>query len=175
MSDLINVQASTAHLFFNKSSTEMEEFMRDFVSPVHCKHAFNVMIKQLGPRRPEVTLLAEFVRLTRRSYSHAKLLKLRMINKDGLFTRDDLERSVNDLQNFMFLLDQSYNKMSEFCDNLPPLFQTPDLSRFVGLLLDYFEPGTGQHKEFTDILDMLLDQVVEVLSKFDSKHKNSLI
>ena len=173
MSDLINVQASTAHLFFNKSSTEMEEFMRDFVSPVHCKHAFNVMIKQLGPRRPEVTLLAEFVRLTRRSYSHAKLLKLRMINKDGLFTRDDLKRSVNDLQNFMFLLDQSYNKMSEFCDNLPPLFQTPNLSRFVGLLLDYFEPGTGQHKEFTDILDMLLDQAVEVLSKFDSKHEKN--
>ena len=75
MSDLIKVQASTAHLFFNKSSTEMEEFMRDFVSPVHDKHPFNVMIKQLGPR-PEVTLLTEFVRLTRKSYSHAKLLKL---------------------------------------------------------------------------------------------------
>ena len=42
MSDLIKVQASTAQLFFNS-----EEFMRDFVSPVHCAHPFNVIIEQL--------------------------------------------------------------------------------------------------------------------------------
>ena len=150
MSDSIKVQASTAQLFFNS-----EEFMRDFVSPVHCAHPFNVMIKELGPRQ-EVALLTEFVRLTRKSYSHAKLLKLRMINKNSVFTRDDLEKGVNNLQNLMHLLDQSYNKVSEFCNDLPPLFQTPDLSRFVDLLVDYFEPAIGQHKEFTNILEMLL-------------------
>ena len=34
--------------------------------------------------------------LTQKSYSHAKLMKLRMINKDKLFTRSDLEKSLND-------------------------------------------------------------------------------
>ena len=74
MKDLINFQASTAYLFFNKSPTEMEKFL----SPVHCKHVFNVMLKQVGPQRPEMKILGEFCCLTRRTYLHAKLVKIRI-------------------------------------------------------------------------------------------------
>ena len=95
MGELINVQASTANianLLFDLDPSTQEKFMRDFVSPVHYKHAFSIIIKQLGHQRPEVALLAEFVELTRRTYSYAKLLKLRVINKDGLFTVDNLKK-----------------------------------------------------------------------------------
>ena len=70
MGDLINVQAST---FLDLDSDNREESLRHFVALVHCKHAFAVMIEQVGCQRPEMILLAEFVRLTRRAYSHAKL------------------------------------------------------------------------------------------------------
>ena len=161
MSDSIKVQASTAQLFFNS-----EEFMRNFVSPVHCAHPFNVMIEQLGPR-PETTLLIEFVRLTRRAYSHAKMLKIRITNENGLFTFNDLAKSTKNLQDFMFLLDQSYGKVAEFAINLPPLFDNPDFLGFVDLLQDYFEVATGQHRSFTSVLYQLLDQATDMLSGAD--------
>ena len=63
----------------------------------------------------------------------------------------------------MFLLDQSYKKMAQFCENLPPLFEQPDLSDFVDLILEYFEVQTGQHKTFTDVIYLLLDQALEIL------------
>ena len=169
MSDLIKVQASTAQLFFNS-----EEFMRDFVSPVHCAHPFNVIIEQLGPR-PETTLLIEFVRLTRRAYSHAKMLKIRITNENGLFTFNDLAKSTKNLQDFMFLLDQSYGKVAEFAINLPPLFDNPDFLGFVDLLQDYFEVATGQHRSFTSVLYQLLDQATDMLSGADPGQEESVL
>ena len=64
----------------------------------------------------------------------------------------------------MFLLDQSYKKMAQFCENLPPLFEQPDLTDFVDLILEYFEVQTGQHKTFTDVLYSLLDEACEILN-----------
>ena len=141
MKDLINFQASTAYLFFNKSPTEMEKFL----SPVHCKHVFNVMLEQVGPQRPEMKDLAEFCCLTRRTYLQAKLLKIRMENKDGLFSVKDIQKCLNNVQQYMFELKQSFYKMCNFCCSLPPFFDNPDLSNFVDLLLDYFTEITGQH------------------------------
>ena len=149
--------------------------MRHHVAPVHCRHIFSVVVGQLGRDRPEVAPLAEFIKITRKAYSYAKLLKLRVVNKDGLFTVDNLKKSVKNLQNVMFLLDQSYKKMAEFCGNLPPLFEEPDLSGFVDLILDYFEVGTGQHKTFTDVLYALLDQALEILAKPDLKQAGNVI
>ena len=145
MGDLIDVQVLTANTanLFDLDSDNREKSLRHFVAPVHCKHPFAVMIEQLGSQRPEVVPLAEFVSLTRRAYSHAKILKIRITNKDGLFTLDDLAKSTKNLQNFMNLLDQSYAKMAEFAIDLPPLFHSPDLKGFVDLLQDYFEVATG--------------------------------
>ena len=150
----------------------MEKFMRNFVSPVHCKHVFNVMLKQVGPQRPEMKILGEFCCLTRRTYLHAKLVKIRIENKDELFSIKDLEKSVNNLQGYMYELKQSFQKMCKFCCNLPPFFDNPDLSEFVNLLLDYFMEGTGQHSEFVDVLTSLLDEGLEILSNHDSKRGN---
>ena len=138
--------------------------MRHHVAPVHCRHVFSVMLGQLGHDRPEVAPLAEFIKVTRKAYSYAKLLKLRVVNKDRLFTVDNLKKSIKNLQDVMFLLDQSYKKMAQFCENLPPLFEQPDLSGFVDLILEYFEVQTGQHKTFTDVIYLLLDQALEILN-----------
>ena len=165
MKDLINFQASPAYLFFNKSPAEMKKF----ISPIHCKHVFNVMLEQFGPQRPELKDLAEFCHLTRKVYLRAKLLKVRMENKDGLFSAKDVQKCLNEVQQYMFELKQSFSKMCIYCCSLPPFFDNPDLAKFVDLLLDYFEESTGQHSQFTDVISLLVDQALEALSNYVEK------
>ena len=138
--------------------------MRHHVAPMHCRHIFSVVVEQLGRDRPEIAPLAEFIKITRKAYSYAKLLKLRVVNKDRLFTIDNLKKSIKNLQDVMFLLDQAYKRMAQFCQNLPPLFEQSNLSDFVDFMLEYFEVQTGQHNSFTDVLYSLLDEACEVLN-----------
>ena len=165
MKDLINFQASTAYLFFNKSPEEMERFM----TPIHYKHVFNIMLRQFGPQRPEMKGLAEFCELSNKVYLRAKLLKIRLENKDGLFSAKNVQKSLNDLQQYFFELKQSFSKMSAYCCNLPPFFDNPDLTKFVDLLLNYFDQATGQHSQFTEVISSLVDQALEVLSDIVEK------
>ena len=72
----------------------------------------------------------------------------------------------------MFELKQSFYKMCNFCCSLPPFFDNPDLSKFVHLLLDYFEETTGQHSQFTDVITSLVDEALDMLSNYVEKGKN---
>ena len=85
-SETVAYAANIVNLFFDLENPSREESMRHFSSPVHCKHLFNVMVQQYGPQRPEIKGLAEFCSLTKRTYLQAKLLKIRMENRDNLFS-----------------------------------------------------------------------------------------
>ena len=43
-------------------------------------------------------------------------------------------------------------------------FENPDLTKFVDLLLNYFDQATGQHSQFTEVISSLVDQALEALS-----------
>merc|ERR1711888_426932 len=160
----ISHRANVVNLFYNLDSDSQEESMRHHVAPVHCGHIFSVVVGQLGRNRPEIAPLAEFIKITKKAYCYAKLLKLRVVNKDRLFTIDNLKKSIKNLQDVMLLLDQAYKRMAQFCQNLPPLFEQSNLSDSVDFMLEYFEVQTGQHNSFTDVLYSLLDEACEVLN-----------
>ena len=164
--------ANIVNLFFDLQNPSREESMRHFQTPVHCKHVFNVMVRQFGPQRPEMKDLAEFCDLSRKVYLRAKLLKIRMENKDGLFSAKHVQKCLNEVQQYTFELKQSFTKMCIYCCNLPAFFDNPGLSKFVDLLLDYFDESTGQHTQFTEVISSLIDQALEALSNYVEKSES---
>ena len=70
-------------IFFDTDGHMQEKIMRSHPTPIHTDHLFNTLLRTLGPSRPEIKLLGEFIRYCRKVYQSAKKLRLRIKNTSG--------------------------------------------------------------------------------------------
>ena len=105
----LTCQAAISNIFFNTDNHEMEESMKNYPTPIHHHHPFKELIRTLGSSRPEIKDLVEFVRFSRKSYVNAKKLKVRIENKDGLLSPNNIKEFIDILLDSLHQLEVYYN------------------------------------------------------------------
>ena len=105
----LTCQAAISNIFFNTDNHEMEESMKNYPTHIHHHHPFKELIRTLGSSRPEIKDLVEFVRFSRKSYVNAKKLKVRIENKDGLLSPNNIKEFIDILLDSLHQLEVYYN------------------------------------------------------------------
>ena len=94
-------QSAISNIFFNTDSHEVEESMKIYPTPIHHNHPFKVLFRKLGDARPEIKPLVDFVRFCKKAYMATKKLKVLIENKDGLFSKDNINKTSEQILNIL--------------------------------------------------------------------------
>ena len=150
--------------------------MRNHPSPVHEQHAFLQLLRALGPR-PELEILATFIKFCRKVYQNGKFLKAYIENVDKKFTLKHVENYYVKATNNLYELKILFAQMVEFTHDVPPVLEQSQFEETLDKLLVYFDSSTGLHDQFLDTIHFWVDKASEVLasSKLGEGSENSIV
>ena len=152
------------------------ESMRFHASPVHEQHAFVQLTRMLGPR-PELKLLANFIKFTRKVFLNGKFLRVYVENLDNKFTLKHVETYHLKATNNLYELKNLFEQMIDFVHDVPPFLEQIQFEETLDQLQSYFDPSTGLHDQFLDPIHFWVDRASELLtsSKLGENSENSIL
>ena len=155
------------NLFYSADNRTQEQSMRGHDSPIHEDHAFIQLLCSLGPTRPELKILATFIKFCRKVYQNGKFLKAYIENVDGKFTRGHIESYYEKATNNLYELRLLFAQMIEFVHDIPPVLQEGQHEEVLDQLLLYFDASTGLHDRFINVIHFWVDRAAEILASSD--------
>ena len=168
---------NACNLFHSTDNRTQEETMRGHDSPIHEDHAFIQLLRSLGPTRPELKILATFIKFCRKVYQNGKFLKAYIENVDGKFTKGHIEAYYEKATNNLYELRLLFAQMVEFVHDIPPVLEQGQYEEVVYQLLLYFDASTGLHDQFLNVIHFWVNKAGEILasSNLGENSENSVI
>ena len=152
---------NACNLFYSTDNRTQEELMRGYDTPIHEQHPFIQLLRSLGPTRPELKVLATFIKFCRKVYQNGKFLKAYV---DGKFTLRHIETYHAKATNNLYELRLLFEQMVKFVHDIPPVLEQGQYDDVVDQLQLYFDISTGLHKQFTNVIHFWVDKAGEILT-----------
>ena len=144
--------------------SQPEEIMRFHLSPVHEQHAFVQLVHMLGPTRPELKPLSDFIKFTRKVFQNGKFLRRLVENRDNKFTLKQVEEYHDKATNNLNQLRLLFEQMFDFVHIPPTILEEVQFQETLDQIQTYFDPQTELHKQFLEPIHHWVDQAFELLA-----------
>ena len=157
-------RSEICNLYYQIGNHDEEESMRHHASPVHEQHAFVQLVRMLGPTRPELKPLADFIKFTRKVFQNGKFLRGFVENRDNRYTLKQVEEYHNKATNNLYQLRLLFERMFDFVHLPPSILEQIQFEEVLEQIQVYFDPQTGLHEQFLEPIHYWVGRASQLLS-----------